>query len=318
MKNLLALAAALSLVACGASHSSSTADPSGNTPDTSCQVVLRYAWIQTNGGQMVSSCNQGSDGPPPCWAVVNVSIDVAMDQVVTSAGEAEVYVAYQNAQGDWVQQQATPMAGAGEGYLNFQTALTTNTVDTTNLPASFQLIPFIQVAGGALYDHNVNASGSANYVLNPANSWNIQTSACAAGTPTATATYVFGGPEQPGSGVTNTPPSVSGSLQQGGKIDLSYQWNRVPTNVVNCSQDGENAYALVASVQFSPSGQTLQEVVAGGPYSALVAYPAEFDVPADATSAAIWFEGSNDCGTTVYDSNGGSNFVFSVCPASGC
>ena len=62
-----------------------------------------------------------------------------------------------------------------------------------------------------------------------------------------------------------------------------------------------------------PSGQTAQASVVGrSNYTLMTAQPAEFDIPADATEAQLWFLTSGRQCTNTWDSNFGENYRFAV------
>jgi hypothetical protein len=107
---------------------------------------------------------------------------------------------------------------------------------------------------------------------------------------------------------------VSGALAAGGKIDVSYDLQRLP-QTLSCTADGVPAFATLGYVQFEPSGAILEERV-NGPYNTTsngyASLPLEFDVPAGTTSASLWFVSSSDCGGPYWDSNFGRNYVFTA------
>ncbi len=101
---------------------------------------------------------------------------------------------------------------------------------------------------------------------------------------------------------------------QSGKLDINYDIYRIPSGL-NCTTDGVTAFAVTAFVRYLPSGQQFQEAI-NGPFDPttekLTSIPLEFDVPADATSAQLWFLDSSECNGDEWDSNYGSNYDYPV------
>jgi hypothetical protein len=309
----------LGLAACGSSPSTDdsarsssaalsnhapTPAATGDSADTSCQVVLRDTFMSFEGRLgPETDCSSGT-----CWVIVWATIDVAMTE---SLDGAQVYVFYQGGNSTTWQQSAAaePLLGAPVGYRRYQVALNVNTFLSGNGAGDMQLIPYIQTTAGArLFDHNRVADPLGAYQLVPSDNWTIadDATACPGATPPATLWLTFA------TGWTNI---TAGSLVPGGKLDVTYDIYRMP-QTLGCTTDGVDAFATTGYVQFQPSGQVLGELLSGpfdsttGQYDSL---PLEFDVPAGTTSAALWFEGSSDCaGGTAWDSNYGQNYVYNA------
>jgi hypothetical protein len=284
----------------------------GDSADTSCQVVLRHTTIdfESSLGPQ-TDCSSGT-----CWVVITVTFDVAMSQ---SLAQSPAYVLYQGEGSTGWQQspQAQPILGCDElpdgpcapiGFRRYQVVLRSDTFTSGPGNTTVSLIPFIApYSGGRLFDHNRMASPLASYALDAQNNWTISddATACPGLTPTGRLTATF---------ATGWQNSTAGSLAGGGKLDVAYDIYRMP-ETLGCTTDGVDAFATVGYVQFQPGGQILNEL-ANGPLDSTTnqfqSLPLEFDVPPGTTSAALWFHSSSDCGGEYWDSDFGQNYVFSV------
>ncbi|HEY2509853.1 MAG TPA: hypothetical protein VGI39_03325, partial [Polyangiaceae bacterium] len=123
-----AVALSLAASACGSpandpapssvSIASQSAALTGDSGDTSCQVVLRHTAMNFQGrlGPQ-TDCSSGT-----CWVMVWVTFDLAMNE---SLAEAGAYVRYR-AEGAAAWQQsaeAQPIFGAPEGFRRYQVVL---------------------------------------------------------------------------------------------------------------------------------------------------------------------------------------------------
>ena len=322
----LPLSSLLALTACGTAPTSDgevtsasaalspavTPAITGDSADTSCQVVLRHTYIdfESSLGPQ-TDCSSGT-----CWVVITVTFDVAMSQ---SLAQTPAYVLYQG-EGSAAWQQsalAEPISGCDElpdgpcapvGFRRYQVVLRSDTFTSGPGTTTVSFIPFIApYSGGRLFDHNRVASPLGSYTLDAQNNWTISddAAACPGTTPTGRLTATF---------ATGWQNSSTGSLEAGGKLDVAYDIYRMP-QALGCTTDGVDAFATVGYVQFQPGGQVLSEVASGPPDSttnAFASLPLEFDVPQGTTSAALWFHGSSDCGADDWDSDFGQNYVFSV------
>jgi hypothetical protein len=266
-------------------------------------VVLRHTYInfESRMGPQ-TDCSSGT-----CWVVITVTFDVAMSQ---SLAGYEAFVLYQGEGSTTWQQsaQAEPTFGAPVGFRRYQVTLRSGTFTSGPGDTTVRLIPFLDVGGARLFDHNRVSDPLGNYVLDPLNNWTINddASACPGQPPAATLTASFA------TGWQNT---STGTLAGGGKLDVAYDVYRMP-QTLSCTTDGVDAFTTIGSVQFQPGGQILTEVVTGprDPSTGTVAsLPLEFDVPPGTTSAALWFMTSSDCnGGPYWDSDYGHNYVFTA------
>jgi hypothetical protein len=296
----------LALAACSAKSndvgSSASADTAqGDFADTNCQVVLRNTAMSFDSSGAATDCSSGT-----CWVIVTVTFDVAMQQ---SLAQSEAFVLYQGSSGTWRQSnQAEPTFGAPVGFRRYQVAINYDTFENGNNANNVNLIPYIQVTGGARYfDHNRVPDSLGSYLLYPQDNWTIgdDNTVCQGAPTTGTLALTFA------QGWQN---SSSGSLTGGGKLDVSYDIYRMPSTI-SCEQDSVAAFSTVASVQFQPGGEVLSEVLNGPADSVTYKYaslPAEFDIPSNATSAALWFSSGSECTAEQWDSNYGQNYVYTA------
>jgi hypothetical protein len=276
---------------------------SGDFADTTCSVVLRQSWVNLESSMgPQTDCSSGT-----CWVVVNGNFDVAMalvqDDVVPG-------VLYQSAiDGTWREQDALPSWNAGLGYRRYSFTLNHDTFTDGPNSQTVNLIPFVRtVAGGRAFDHNRIADLMGSYSLTGLNAWNIPAdSSCPAAAPHGIQTLVF---------AVDWSNSGYGSLVQNGKLDINYDIYRIPSGL-GCTTDGVSAFAVTAYAQLQPSGTILSERI-DGPLDttampeAYQSLPLEFDIPADATGVALWFLDSSECNGDDWDSQYGSNYVYSV------
>ncbi|HEY3819565.1 MAG TPA: DUF6209 family protein [Polyangiaceae bacterium] len=309
---------ALALVACSggspadATGSLASAVSAGDSADTSCQVVLRHTDVNFESSLgPETDCSSGT-----CWVVIPVTFDVAMSE---SLAEAEAFVLYQGeGSATWQQSvQAEPVSGCDElpdgpcapvGFRRYQVTLRTDTFTTGPGDTTVSFIPFLQVGGGRLFDHNRVADPVGSYSLTAQNNWTISddAAACPGAAPAGRLTATF---------ATGWQNSSTGTLAGGGKLDVAYDVYRMPATL-GCTSDGVDAFATTGYVQFEPSGTVLSELLTGtrdATTGEVESLPLEFDVPAGARSAALWFMTSSECtGANQWDSDYGQNYVFSA------
>lgn len=178
----------------------------------------------------------------------------------------------------------------------------------TSTAATLQLIPYLATSGGArLFDHNRNAGG---FVLSAANGFTIGDDLAVCGAGPMRARLDFTGAWQ---------QLQTGALVAGGHGRINFDLSRLTS--CRGTHNGYPAWDLRAFVRFSPGGEQLDGTVRGFnstngvPNNAnQVPVPFDFDVPAGATSAEVWFLNSDGAGDscTAYDSNFGANYRFTV------
>lgn len=281
---------------------------SSDAADTSCSVVLRSA-VRPNGTTGGYEIDRTTGGYYVFAGVVDVSEAAAKDA-------ASVGVAYLSG-GAWYDVAATKSAGAPAGFQRYAFRITNHTVtsgtSTTSLMRyRLELAPYLRgAAGGRLFDHNRNAGAFENYVLDASDSWAIAEAptVCPAARPQPQATLEFK------SGFTT---EQRGALVAGGKVHVSYALDRLPQ--CRATHNGYPAWGTNASVRFLPGGQVVTgkvnafETNNGTPTNVAYSVPLDVDVPADATSAELWFHNESGAGNTcdAWDSNFGKNYRFDV------
>ena len=78
------------------------------------------------------------------------------------------------------------------------------------------------------------------------------------------------------------------------------------------THDGIPFWTLEAFAQFEPGGQLVSGTVIQSDGGTVSPVPFVTDVPADATSVALWFENASPPSCVAWDSNYGANYVFPV------
>jgi hypothetical protein len=281
---------------------------SSDAADTSCSVVLRSA-ARPNGVQGAYEIDWTTGG----YYVFAGSVDVS-DAAAKDA--AAVGVAYLSG-GAWYDVTATKSVGAPAGFQRYAFRIANHTVmsgtSTTSLMRyRLELAPYVRgTAGGRLFDHNRNPGAFDNYVLDGSDAWSIAEApaVCPGARPQPQATLEFK------SGFTT---EQHGALVAGGKVHVSYALDRLPQ--CRATHNGYPAWGTTASVRFLPGGQLVEgkvnafETNNGTPTNVAYAVPLDADVPADATSAELWFHNESGAGNTcdTWDSNYGKNYRFDV------
>ncbi|HEX7665355.1 MAG TPA: DUF6209 family protein [Polyangiaceae bacterium] len=295
-------------VGCSSASSEATGDtgqaslgtPGGayDQADHACNVVLRDIDVPENRGGLETTCDSSH-----CYLVFEGDLDVSAAAVKDGS---RIYVHYQIG-GDptWYDVAAqTTTTGAGEGAQRYSFKIDQHTPLFDQPWPTIQVIPFlITTSNIRLWDHNAS---DGNTTLDDATrNYHADASVCPAPVPAGNATIHFA------QGWTD---SVEGTLAQNGKLAIDYDLNRMP-QCFSATEDGLPAWNTEAYLRFSPGNQTAQGSVRGTrDPSTLVWSNALFttDIPADATSVAIWFETSGDGCAVSWDSRYGQNYVYSI------
>lgn len=285
--------------------STGKADGAGDAADGSCQVVLRQLGRQpgTNGYQTV--CRDGV-----CSWVWQGEVEVDATLAITGVG-----LLYR-LEGDttWWQVAGTPSSmQATPGMKRYQVRIDEHVLgpDASEAElggARIDAIPFVELpSGGRLFDHNRVKDALDSYHMSASNGFAV-----------AYAPQVC----QPVVGrvafLGNWDEVQSGLLRQGGYLTINYDLSRLQT--CRGTHDGQPAWDIVAHVRFSPGGQlisgSVRELLGENGIPSGQARPRALDVeiPADATSAEIWFRNAGAEGCEAYDSNLGANYRYDVVP----
>jgi hypothetical protein len=282
----------------------------GDVADHSCQVVLRevYRPAAPTGGGFLTQC--GTSG---CFYVWQGTIDVAASAVSAGAVPSVVFQTT-SVSPTWFTVPTTKVNGAGTGFQRYAFTIDHDTVtDSISLTSLMRTVievePLLTMPDGSrLWDHNRNAGGVTNYVLDQSSMWAIadDPSACA---PPASATLRF---------LSSWQEVQEGALVQGGSVTVVYDLARLP-QCVGSTYQGEPAWSISGFARFSPGGQVisgpLTHSVASGRGSTVAAEPWTLAVPTGASSIALWFETTGETCATFWDSNYGANYAFPVAAA---
>ncbi len=279
--------------------------------DRACNVVLRTVGrVPNTTGGFQTSCGSGG-----CDVVFAGTLDVS--QQALSEG-ATPYVLYKN-QDDagWSKASATAAPGAPGGFARYQFQLTKQTISdglslTSLQRAKLLVIPYLLTTSKArVFDHNRVPGDFDDYELSSAGAFTVadDPSACPGQRQTRASLDFRAGWQQ----------SQTLALVQQGHATITYDISRLP----DCrgTHNGYPAWDVRAFVRFSPGGQQLDGTVRGfdspngvPSNSGAKSVPFDFDIPAGATSAEIWFENFTGAGSScvAWDSNLGANYHFTV------
>ncbi len=284
-----------------------------DTADRACNVVLRAAARVPNqtGGYQTACYSTG------CYLVFAGTLDVSAQAL---AEGAKPYVLYKNQDASaWTKVSATATTGAAQGFTRYQFQLKNKTIadgiSTSSLQhAKVELIPYLLTQSGVrVFDHNRLPGDLDSYALSGASGLTVGDDPAACAPPPANrAELDFRLGWQQGQ---------QGALVAGAHASIHYDIGRLP----DCrgTHNGYPAWDVRAFVRFSPGGQQLDGTVRGfsslggtPSNSAAISVPFDFDVPAGATSAEVWFENFTGAGSSCvgWDSNQSANYRFTVEP----
>lgn len=158
------LVAAAVVGGCSSASESSAANGaalSGDTADHDCHVILRTAEQSTGRGGVETDCTSGT-----CFFVVRGNVDVD-----SSYGEPGVI--YRVNAGAWGEATVARAEAASGWDFSFPA------VDESQgslRGATIELLPYVlNSAGDRVYDHNVVTGDTANYVLDDADGFSVDT-----------------------------------------------------------------------------------------------------------------------------------------------
>ncbi|MBN1771673.1 MAG: hypothetical protein JXB32_10455, partial [Deltaproteobacteria bacterium] len=213
----------------------------------------------------------------------------------------------------WWEVAATPEAGPTPGFRRWSFALS----DHLFGPATpgqdelgIELVAFVRTAdGGRIFDHNAHPGDFVNTRLDASNGFAADDAdVCRPEVGTLWFDEWWN-------------ETLSGSLRQGGYLELRYDIDRLP----HCrgTHNGYPAWDLEAHVRFLPGGQLAtgsvrrHVTVNGTPTNEAVDLPLAVRIPEDAWSVEIWFRNFSGAGSSceAWDSNDGTNYRFEVWPA---
>ncbi len=174
------------------------------------------------------------------------------------------------------------------------------------LLASADFIAFARTTTGVrLFDHNRLPGDYDSFHVDASNGYTIGEAPAVCPGPGPLGTVTFAG------GFTQT---QHGALVAGGQLSVEYDLGRLTT--CRDTIDGHRGWSLDAYAQFQPGGQMVTGSVVTTTTSGDVASPFVTDIPAGATSVALWFENASPSPPCeAWDSNYGANYVFPVVAA---
>lgn len=284
--------------------SSAPLSASQDRSDTGCQVVLRtlHRVMETTGAPKIA-CKNGM-----CWWVFRATVDVAQS-ALDAQWQPRLLFRSTNEPGVWRELTGQPEAGAAVGFQRYVFLLEEFTIRDGLSATGIQnsevgAIPYLlHYAQGRLFDHNRIADDLGHYQVNPSNGWTVPEDTAICGV-RPESTLVFA------AGWTQT---QHGAILAGGDLVVDYNLYRLP-QCHGSTYMGRPTWNTIAYVRFLPGGQVQQaplfeDVDANGLF---IAKKARFSVPADATSAELWFMTSGRTCSPAWDSNYGNNYRFDV------
>jgi hypothetical protein len=311
MRNRMCCVSLITLLGCGPQQPDAAAVKAsaprlgkadgGDKADRSCQIVLRSVDRKAGNNGYLTKCTAAG-----CSWIWRGSVEVA-----TGIKGATVKVLYHRV-GDptWWQVTATPASWSQPGFKRYDFNIDEH-IASGNDPAavSIELMPFVELADGTrLFDHNRVPAAFDNYVLGGSQLDLDSGEACAP---------VFGRVSFLG----NWDEYRNGALRQDGYLVIDYHLGRLPT--CRGTHNGYPAWDIVAHVKFAPGGQLVTGSVRelenhqGTPTNGAHTKPLDVKIPADATSAEIWFKNYTGAGSScvAWDSNYGKNYRYPIWPA---
>ena len=300
MKRILGLALCLAACDGGALPEASLAPALGkadsaDAADRGCRIVLdSVARLDGPGAAAV--------GDGASWFVWEGDLRVGAGAAGTP------HVLYSGADGQWWNVAASA-AAAGRYHFRLDRHTLEAGVSAGALSRfRLLLVPYLETAGGRLFDHNRRPGDFDTYVLDSGNHWSVAADAgvCPAASPRLAR-------------VRFTPAfslEQVGAIVPGGRLELDYALERLTS--CRGTHNGYPAWDLTGTVRFQPGGQTSEATVRafrtvnGTPTTAFDPLPMQVAVPAGARSAEVWFHNFGiDCPDS-WDSAYGANYQLEV------
>lgn len=290
----------------------------GDRADRQCSVVLRDLARPSDG-------RGGWETDAGNW-VWRGTVDVRTDAVTDDVKVKVLYSASTNFGRPWFEVKAEPTGAVAGEYTRFAFAVSESTFGpgmsgSALRGAWLEVIPYLEGAGGRLFDHNGMQDAFANPRATAERQWQVQTNPniCprwAAGErgladavlPPA-AELVF---------AANFHTSQQGALVQGAPLSIFFDIDRLAA--CRNTHNGHPAWGTDAHVKFLPSGEVAKRSILefpapqGTPINAPVEVPAQFEIPMGTTAVEVWFRNWAGAGSTCesFDSNDSRNYRFEV------
>ncbi len=252
---------------------------STDVADRQCRVVLRRA------DRLVDARGVG----------VAATIDV--DAKLLADPGATPGVLFRADGSGWQEVTAQASAGAPAGYARFVARFLTS--------QSADFIAFASTTTGVrLFDHNRLPGDFDSFHVDASNGFAIgeAPAVCPGLRPLATLSFT-GGYVQ----------AQHGAIVAGAQLAIEYDLGRLTS--CRDTHNGYRFWTLDAYAQFQPGGQIVSGSVVASNGGSDFATPFVTDVPADATSVALWFRNASPPSCEAWDSNYGANYVFPVVAA---
>jgi hypothetical protein len=296
--------------------------------DTDCLVVLRDVGRTPQGGGYASACTPGG----ACLYTWRGSVDVDAARLA-DGDRVEVMYRTLETQGAFYAVSTTPADAAATGMRRYDFVLDHFTpsagMSITSLNRTeIDLIPYVVRADGTrVFDHNRVAQPLDNYALRASNAWALSADdTCRPDQPAAVPEYALTYPD--------FDESLSdGPVVAGGALRVTYDARRLrETQSCLGSQGPASSTTVVAEWRFD-QGPVQSAPVETYVQSSGYACPGQtppcarvdtpellLDVPADATSVALWFHcvpgfSQGAPANWKYDSDFGANYVLPVVDA---
>ncbi|MEN9809739.1 MAG: hypothetical protein RLZZ488_1306 [Pseudomonadota bacterium] len=277
-----------------------------DSADHSCQIVLRQAELKrdSNGQPQTET-----DASGVTWYVFESTVDVAIAPLSTGTS---VYLLYRNSEDPlWHVAPGLTIEGAPKGMQRLSFRIHEGTLPAASGPSALpssskklHIIPFLQTADGRrIFDHNSSLSTSDSLVIDSSNKWSINTppTLCpSAGRGSGTLRFLG-----------NWTMDQRGLPQPGHSLVVEYDLARLP-QCHSSSYNGLPAWQTDASIRFFPNGEEYSASLNSLQNGKMVATPARFEIPAEATHAQVWFKTRGRNCEAVWDSNYGRNYEFSL------
>jgi hypothetical protein len=245
--------------------------------DHECRVVLRRA------DAVVDAAGAG----------VTVVIDVA-DALLADPGAAPGLLARADADSAWSALDAAATTGAPAGFARFAVRLPAR--DHADLVA-FAVTP----TAVRLFDHNRVTGDLDAFHVDASSGWTIPDDAATCPGQRPVGRLEFG----PGYVQTQ-----HGAIVAGARLAVDYDLSRL--TACRATHNGFRAWTLDAFARFSPGGETATGTVVASNGFDIFPVPFSTDVPAGATSVALWFRNAALADCEAWDSSFGRNYRFAV------
>ncbi len=272
--------------------------------DRRCRVVLRQVFRRPG----ETECQTGT-----CFVVWRAQLDVSK-LLLTVGGAPGVLFTSSGTAGWYEAGDAVAIAGAPADFQRYEVRIANHTFDPAKPLAgqTVRFVAFMQITGGRgrLFDHNRLTGSYESFSADAAKLQSVpeDSDICPA-------------PDHP-YGLLRFNDDWSeqqrGLLAAGGVLGIDYDLDRLPS--CRGTHNGAPAWAINATVQFLPNGETSEWPVMlfktdnGFPTNQATTRRVDLPIPDGATSATLWFHNYTGAGSScdTWDSDFGRNYRFRV------